>query len=91
MWLVAGVLFQAIEGLQAQQVHSRMRNAPTNAANVDVDWQALWTFAIGPELELASALRYVTRCLLFRSLFILVSALGVSGCKRDQHMIFKLS
>lgn len=42
--LIAAVLFKATEGLQSK-------------TDKDVDWQAVWTYAMGPGLELASSLR----------------------------------
>lgn len=51
--LIAAVLFKAIEGLQAQ--HLSTKSLSEN--DTDVDWQAVWTCAVGPGLELASSLR----------------------------------
>jgi hypothetical protein len=42
--LIAAVLLKATEGLQQK-------------TDKDVDWQAVWTYAMGPGLELASSLR----------------------------------
>ena len=55
--LIAAVLYKAIDGLQAQQLSSNSRSVTETKTDTAVDWQAVWTYAVGPGLELASSLR----------------------------------
>jgi len=48
--LIAAVLLKATEGIQD-------KHESHIAKDTDVDWQAVWTYAVGPGLELASSLR----------------------------------
>ncbi|KAG0570027.1 hypothetical protein KC19_6G133500 [Ceratodon purpureus] len=56
--LIAAVLYKAIDGLQAQQLSSNSRSVTETKTDTAVDWQAVWTYAVGPGLELASSLRF---------------------------------
>ena len=55
--LIAAVLENAARGLQMQEVTSFGNQG--QEASKDVDWQAIWAYALGPEPGLTLTLRYV--------------------------------
>lgn len=52
--LIASVLNKAIFGICQNQFASTLNYTGTNGC---IDWEAIWAFALGPEPELALALR----------------------------------
>lgn len=52
--LIASILNKALCGICQNQLGSTLNYTETNDS---IDWEAIWAFALGPEPELALALR----------------------------------